>query len=62
MLYVFLTPILFDFWIDGERSIMLQKFHHNEYPSPCISIASTTLELLNWIESVVGNGLIKRKT
>lgn len=47
--------------IDGEGSIMLQKFHTNEYPSPCVSIASTTLELLNWIQSVVGNGTIKRK-
>lgn len=47
--------------IDGEGSIMLQKFHYNEYHSPCISIASTTLELLNWIKSVVGKGIIKRK-
>jgi hypothetical protein len=47
--------------IDGEGSIMLQKFHNNEYPSPCVSIASTTLELLNWIKSVVGKGVIKRK-
>lgn len=47
--------------IDGEGSIMLQKFHNNEYPSPCVSIASTTLELLNWIKSVVGKGIIKRK-
>lgn len=29
---------------------MLQTFHHNEYPSPCVSIASTTLELLDWIK------------
>jgi hypothetical protein len=29
--------------IDGEGSIMLQNFHNNEYPSPCVSIASTTL-------------------
>ena len=47
--------------IDGEGSIMLQKFHNNEYPSPCVSIASTTLELLNWIKSVVEKGVIKRK-
>ncbi len=47
--------------IDGEGSIMLQKFHNNEYPSPCVSIASTTLELLNWIKSVAGKGVIKRK-
>ncbi|MBU3209659.1 hypothetical protein [Clostridium algidicarnis] len=23
--------------IDGEGSIMLLKFHHNQFPSPCIS-------------------------
>ena len=47
--------------IDGEGSIMLQKFHSNEHPSPCVSIASTTLELLQWIKSTVGNGRITKK-
>jgi len=47
--------------IDGEGSIMLQKFHSNEHPSPCISIASTTIELLNWIKLAVGKGIIKTK-
>lgn len=47
--------------IDGEGSIMLQRFHTGEYPSPCISIASTTLELLNWIKSVVCKGIIVNK-
>lgn len=47
--------------IDGEGSIMLQRFHYNEYPSPCISIASTTHELLDWIKSVIGKGVIKQK-
>ena len=28
--------------IDGEGSIMLQRIHKNEHPSPCVSIASTT--------------------
>ena len=37
--------------IDGEGSIMLIKLHSNEFPSPCISIASTTLELLTYIKS-----------
>lgn len=36
--------------IDGEGSIMLQKFHSNEFPAPCVSIASTSLELLEWIK------------
>ena len=47
--------------IDGEGSIMLQKFHANEYPSPCVSIASTTLILLTWIKNTVGNGKIINK-
>lgn len=33
--------------IDGEGSIMLQKFHSNQLPSPCVSIVSTTLKLLD---------------
>lgn len=36
--------------IDGEGSIMLIKFHKNQYPSPCISISSTNVELLEWIK------------
>ena len=47
--------------VDGEGSIMLQKFHSNEHPSPCVSIASTTLELFQWIKSTVGNGRITKK-
>lgn len=47
--------------IDGEGSIMLQKIHKNEHPAPCISIASTTLELLEWIKKVVGKGTITKK-
>ncbi|MBD5638262.1 hypothetical protein HYI18_06610 [Clostridium botulinum] len=47
--------------IDGEGSIMLLKFHGNQFPSPCISIRSTTIELLEWIKSVTKIGTIKRK-
>jgi len=36
--------------IDGEGSIMLIKFHKNQYPSPCVSISSTDVELLEWIK------------
>ena len=35
--------------IDGEGSILLLRLHKNELPCPCVSIASTTLELLEWI-------------
>ena len=40
---------------------MLQKIHKNEHPAPCISITSTTLELLEWIKKVVGKGTITKK-
>ena len=45
--------------IDGEGSIMLQKFHNNQFPAPYVSIPSTTLELLEWIQVAVGKGSIK---
>lgn len=47
--------------IDSEGSIMLQKFHAKEHPSPCVSIASTTLKLLKWIKIIVEKGGIVRK-
>lgn len=47
--------------IDAEGNITLQRFHSNEYPSPCISIASTTIELLIWIKNIVGHGVINNK-
>ncbi|HDK7161164.1 TPA: LAGLIDADG family homing endonuclease [Clostridium botulinum] len=47
--------------IDGEGSIMLLRFHNNQFPSPCISISSTTIELLEWIKSLTKIGTIKRK-
>lgn len=47
--------------IDGEGSIMLLKFHNNQFPSPCISISSTTLELLEWLKNKTRVGTIKEK-
>lgn len=47
--------------IDGEGSVMLQRIHKNEPPSPCVSIASTTLELLEWVKNTVGKGRIISK-
>lgn len=44
--------------IDGEGSIMLTRFHKNEYPSPCVSVSSTDLELLEWIKQTTGMGRI----
>lgn len=47
--------------IDGEGSIMLIRAHPREFPSPCVSIASTTMELLKWVKSTVGSGAITHK-
>lgn len=47
--------------IDGEGSVLLQRFHKNEFPSPCVSVASTTLELLNYLKEAVWGGVVKRK-
>lgn len=47
--------------IDGEGSIMLIKINKNQFPSPCISISSTTLELLEWIKLKTKTGTIRSK-
>ena len=47
--------------IDGEGSIMLISNHKNQLPSPCISISSSTLELLEWIKSATNVGTIIKK-
>ncbi len=39
--------------IDGEGSIMLLQFHSNQLPSPCISVASTSYELLDWLRKKI---------
>lgn len=40
---------------------MLSRFHKNQYPAPCVSIASTSYELLIWIKEKIGFGTIKSK-
>lgn len=47
--------------IDGEGSIMLLRFHKNQFPAPCVSVASTSIELLQWLKSTIGYGVIKGK-
>ncbi len=47
--------------IDGEGSIMLLQFHNNQLPSPCISVASTSCELLDWLKAKIGTGIVKSK-
>ena len=40
---------------------MLQRFHSNEFPAPCVSIASTSLELLEWIKKTTEKCVIISK-
>lgn len=47
--------------IDGEGSIMLLKFHNTQLPSPCISVTSTTRELLDYLKLTIVSGTIKSK-
>ena len=47
--------------IDGEGSIMLLKYHNSENPSPCISISSTDIELVEWVKERIGSGRINKK-
>ncbi|MEW9051766.1 MAG: LAGLIDADG family homing endonuclease [Neobacillus sp.] len=47
--------------IDGEGSITLTKLHKNEHRRPCISIASTNLELLEYVLSLTGGYITDKK-
>lgn len=47
--------------IDGEGSIMLLRNNSNEHPSPCVSVASSTKELLQYLINIIGKGMIKNK-
>ncbi|WP_409272151.1 LAGLIDADG family homing endonuclease [Neobacillus sp. SCS-31] len=47
--------------IDGEGSITLTRMHQKEFRRPCISIASTDIELLDYIKSITGGSIINKK-
>ncbi|MCG1021665.1 LAGLIDADG family homing endonuclease [Sutcliffiella horikoshii] len=47
--------------IDGEGSILLTRIHKNEYRRPCITIASTDIELLEFVQSIIGGAIVKKK-
>ncbi|WP_408007701.1 LAGLIDADG family homing endonuclease [Pseudalkalibacillus sp. A8] len=46
--------------IDGEGSITLTRMHEKEHRRPCITISSTDLELLTYIQTLT-NGTISSK-
>jgi hypothetical protein len=47
--------------IDGEGSITLTRMHINEHRRPCITIASTDIELLLYVQSLVGGTISNKK-
>jgi LAGLIDADG-like domain len=47
--------------IDGEGSITLTRMHQKEYRRPCITIASTDIELLEYIKTLAGGSIINKK-
>ncbi|PWW29577.1 hypothetical protein DFO73_104217 [Cytobacillus oceanisediminis] len=47
--------------IDGEGTITLSRLHASEHRRPCITIASTDIELLIYIQSLTGGTLINKK-
>lgn len=47
--------------IDGEGSISLTRMHGGENRRPCISIASTDLELLVYIQALTGGKINNKK-
>jgi len=47
--------------IDGEGSILLTKQSKNQHHSPVITVASTDIELLEWMKGIIGKGAIIRK-
>jgi hypothetical protein len=47
--------------IDGEGSITLTRCHTKEHRRPCISIASTDIELLLYVQSLVGGKINSKR-
>ena len=48
--------------IDGEGSITLTRMHKSGHRRPCITIASTDKELLNYIQTLTGGYIISKRT
>lgn len=47
--------------IDGEGSITLTRMHAHENRRPCITISSTDIELLEYIQNLVGGSINNKK-
>ncbi len=47
--------------IDGEGTITLTRMHKKEHRRPCITIASTDIELLVYIQTLAGGTINNKK-
>ncbi|MGN7176088.1 hypothetical protein BK139_11940 [Paenibacillus sp. FSL R5-0490] len=47
--------------IDGEGTITLTRMHASEHRRPCITIASTDKELLDYLQTLAGGTIINKK-
>ncbi|MEB1808653.1 MAG: LAGLIDADG family homing endonuclease [Bacillaceae bacterium] len=47
--------------IDGEGTITLTRLHKNEYRRPVITIASTDIELLTYLKSIIKGTITSKK-
>jgi hypothetical protein len=47
--------------IDGEGAITLTRMHENEHRRPCISVASTDRELLEYLQDLTKGHISKKR-
>lgn len=47
--------------IDGEGSICLIAQHANEHKAPVISVASTTKEIMEFMQTLLGGTIVQKK-
>ncbi|MFD2655509.1 LAGLIDADG family homing endonuclease [Gracilibacillus thailandensis] len=47
--------------IDGEGTITLTRMHKREHRRPCITIASTDLELLEYLQTIAGGNISNKR-
>ncbi len=47
--------------IDGEGTITLSSAHGNETSSPKVSVANNSLQLMQWIKTKTGSGVLSQR-
>jgi hypothetical protein len=47
--------------IDGEGSVTLTRMHESENRRPCVTIASTDIELLLYVQNLIGGTITNKK-